>query len=169
MIYLAMPRITSGQTRVTTIVKTLGMNDSAKIYDKLAILEKASPDSSVKLLIAQLAPIKGITKIFPEEFSKYPKDLHVIWCIRALRYLTGLDFTAATKHVFRKDDSVRSQLLRVRGDQLSFFAVRMAHDVIYIAPIDTQEKIIMKWEKWYNDNIGRMKVVEPRDFNDWYF
>ncbi len=156
------------QNRLAEDVKTLGINDSNYVYKKLELFQN-NPDSAVRLLIGELSPITGVTRISPEDISRHLKEVHVIWCIRALRYLTGVDFTAKTQHKFKKEDEVRAYVLRDSGDLFRFFAVRMAHDVIYISPRDVQVKIISKWQNWYLQNAGHIGINKQTDFNQWYF
>lgn len=155
------------QDSIANLVTSLGINDSTYVYSKLDQL-KSQPDSAVGLLIGQLVPITDATRIPQAKFDVYRNDLHVIWCIRALRYLTGVSFEAPTQHKFSGRDKVRAYLLS-DGQRLSFFAVRMAANVIYIAPVDVQKKVIKEWENWYRQNRGHIEVKANPDFNDWFF
>ena len=149
-------------------VRTLGISDSSHLYSKLSLLEKNS-SKAVELLIRELKPIPEIGRILPEEVDKYLIQVHVVWCIRALRYLTAIDFTARTNYVFSDSEKVRSQFVHSKDGACSFFGVHMAHDVIYLAPLDAQRAIILKWQDWYKSNKDQIKLDRSLDFNSWYF
>ena len=153
---------------ITKAISDLGESDSSAIYQRLTLLE-SNPELSVRLLIDQLQPISHPTRIPPEEFSKHPTAYHIVWCVRALRYLTGLDFTAQTAYRFRRDESIRLQMVQSKRATCTFFGVHMAHDVIYLAPEDAQTAIIQKWHNWYDANRGKIKLDRSLKFNDWYF
>ncbi|HEY9164686.1 MAG TPA: hypothetical protein VIS48_00845 [Candidatus Kryptonia bacterium] len=159
---------TPAQGQLTITVQSLGINDSSYVYNKLAMLRN-EPDSSIQLLIAELSPINSVTRISPEEYDRHLKEVHIIWCIRALRYLTGLDFTARTQHKFAKAEKERSYFLRDKNGQVAFFADRMSHDVLYIAPPDAQSQIISKWKAWYRKHSGHVHLNKKTDFDNWYF
>lgn len=170
LIVLIKSNLIAADENIINIVKSLGINDSTTVYDKLELLRKY-PDLSIDLLIKELHMIK-VSKIVPEVYKKYPKEMHVVWCIRALRYLTGEDFMALTSYKFNKSEDGRNQLLHssdATSKEVTFFAVRMSHDVVYIAPLDAQKAIIKKWEQWFNKQTKPIKLAEPRSFNDWYF
>ena len=149
-------------------VKTLGIDDSDYVYRKLEILE-TNPDSAARFLIEELKPIRGVEAYAPEQYVKHKKDAHVIWCIRALRYLFGVDFAGHTKHVFTPRESIRVQMTQVDSGKFSFFGVRMSHDIVYIAPVDVQQEIIREWRDWYENNRQKIKLNRVWEFDDWYF
>jgi hypothetical protein len=157
----------SPQRDIHQIVHCLGINDSSTIYQDLEFLTNRL-DSSVALLVSELDTIQNLTKVSPEEVKRYSKAHHIVWCVRALRYLTGIDFTGRTKYVFQSGEGVRKKLLQVDKGEYSFFAVRMAHDTIYIAPIDVQIAVIRQWKAWL---VGRSLEInfKKRNFNDWYY
>ena len=128
-----------------TAVQRLGFQTKS---EDLAILTN-NPAASVKLLIAELSLIPE-KKILNAKQSDHEKAMHVIWCVRALRYLTGLDFHGTTGHRFSatEDEMARRDLLnRSKDGQVAFFAVWMSRDSIYVAPKDTQKEIIAKWKR----------------------
>jgi hypothetical protein len=156
------------EKRVSIVVKSLGIGDSSQIYERLEELEK-NPTESVRLLISELSPIHNVVRIPPEEAHRFHKALHVVWCIRALRYLTGQTFSGATSYRFVGRNNVRQSVLQAEDGGVSFFGVRMAHDVIYLAPLDAQLEIIHKWKRWFGENARIIRFEGRRDFNEWYF
>jgi len=148
------------------LVESLGPNTEADDLKQL----RASGRESVSLLIATLQPISE-NKVLPENRNKHRTALHVIWAIRALRYLTGRDFRAPTAHVFghSEDERTREQFLKKADHTVAFFATWMSRDSVYVAPVDAQRKIIEGWRKWFAELDERwMPVAEP-SINDWYF
>jgi len=150
------------------VVRTLGIDDSSEVYEKLTFLE-TDPDSAAKYLVAELKPIRSVVRIPPEQAQEYKSEVHVIWCIRALRYLFGIEFTARTRHKFKPDEKERLSEIRFGGGEFAFFGVRMSHDVIYIAPVDTQVEIIREWNDWCAKTSHKVTSDRMKDFLDWYF
>ncbi len=110
------------------------------------------PYQSGCLLIKELRNIPE-TAIYSNDEEKHKSSMHIIWCIRALRYLTGLDFKGTTKHIFTKQERDRKYWLTLKNEQeLPFFADWMSRENIYIAPKDAQEEIIKKWKSWFLEN-----------------
>lgn len=132
---------------VEDIVKELGRSENS--IDKVKELSQHS-EQAIPLLIEELRPLKE-ARILSEENK--PEAEHVLWCIRALRFLTGgVDFCATTTHRFAENDieKNRKYWLQFRhGKCLTFFALWPSRVSTYIAPLDVQEKIIGKWKAWY--------------------
>lgn len=130
-------------------VKSLGESDS--VLANIELLNK-EPAEATGLLIAELHTLDE-THIFSWEKEKHKEAMHVIWCIRALRYLTGgLDFEGRTAHEFGKSQTEQDRkywLDRDEDGELAFFAVWPSREATYIAPEDAQEVIINKWREWY--------------------
>src|SRR5262249_6986775 len=127
---------------------------------------------TVQLLVEQLTTISELA--LPEtDQEKRTDDMHVIWCIRALRYLTSLDFRAKTAHKFGKDDEeqYRDQFLHKKDDkEATFFGVWMSREYTFVAPVDAQRKIIKKWKKWLKNEATRFNFPPPDDdWDKWYF
>ena len=171
----------SSKVPIDEIVKRLGVIDSFGVKNELIVnggkengilLEKMekSVDKAVVLLVNELKVIKS-KRISPIDQGKYKEDVHVIWCIRALRYLTSINFTASTKHIFDKSEEPRKHFtsLRSRPKKYSFFGVWMSRDVIFVAPADVQTKIIEKWKRWLDKNQSKIKLKKLKDPDDWYF
>ncbi|MGH9738711.1 MAG: hypothetical protein ACRD4X_09000 [Candidatus Acidiferrales bacterium] len=129
-------------------------NDNFAIVEDLA----RSPDRSVPLLVEELHPIQE-TRILASESR--PQAEHVLWCLRALRYLCGgRDFCAKTNYAF--GDSALEQNRRYwlyfrYHTCVSFFAMWPSRGSVYIAPADAQSDIIRAWKSWLRLNAADLK------------
>ena len=112
------------------------------------------PDSLVRVL-EPVAP------------GKHLETPRVVWYIRALRSLTGLDFKAPTKA--RLTDDQRERLHPDTAGNTPFFTRDMGWDVIWVAPKDAQLAIIRKWRAWFATEGKTFKYVNDRNHKDWYF
>jgi hypothetical protein len=110
-------------------------------------------------------------KITPADEEKQKTAMHVIWCIRALRYLTGgLDFTGRTRYRFKESERERKHFLTIKSEtELPFFSVWMSRDTIYIAPLDVQREIIDKWIQWYEEQGKAFPYKASENIDQWYF
>lgn len=113
---------------IPEIVKQLGIPENCSdtgtesgINDNMLIerLQK-EPDIAVELLVKELKPVKAI-KILACEQLKFKTAVHIVWCIRALRCLTSIDFRAETKDESKVDEN-RLYFTSLGGeDGYSFF------------------------------------------------
>lgn len=126
----------------------------------------------VELLVAELRPI-STNAISYEEQSLRTDSMHVIWCIRALRYLTGLDFIAPTEHRFKEseEEQTRHQFLHNKSEtEVAFFGVWMSREHTFVAPKDAQRAIIEKWRLWLSKEEKNFSYPETlQGFSEWYF
>lgn len=93
-----------------------------------------------------------------------PDDGHVIWCIRALRCLTGKDFQRRTK--VAGPYAMEEQY--PRNEPMPFFWEWMSHGQLFLAPKDVQTAVIEDWRKWIAEN-PRFAVQPFTDLGDWYW
>jgi hypothetical protein len=165
-------RSQTDSNKVILLIKSLGIssydNSGDKDFATLDTLYKYH-ETSIKYLIDELTPVKAVSKITPEKYDQFKVQTHMIWCIRALRFITGIDLTSKTVHRFKKNEDERSCFLHSVDNEVSFFGVRMSHDVIFIAPKDAQINIIKKWKSWYEKNRGDIQLNKNPRLNDWYF
>lgn len=130
-------------------VKHLGTTYNDNGQEIVADLAK-TPRASVQLLIEELHPVKGV-RILASEYK--PGAEHVLWCIRALRYLTdGKDFCGKTDHRFGSSEIEQNRrywLYFRHHSCVSFFAMWPSRGSEYIAPVDAQKEIIAKWKRWF--------------------
>jgi hypothetical protein len=92
----------------------------------------------------------------------------VVWYIRALRSLTGLDFTAPTAAQLPDTELPYLRPDKTTGN-VHFFGWHMAWDDTWLAPRDAQQAIIHRWQAWFASEGQTFKYVNNRHHNDWYF
>jgi len=133
------------------IEKTVGhLGESAeRLNDDLDKLE-LNPHKAVELLVGQLRVIPRRTYF---EKNKTRESRHVIGCLRALRYLTGLTFSAKTNTVLSSDEKqfldFKKEMRDANADhKLHFFSVWMSRNAEFVAPKDAQAQIIEHWKTW---------------------
>jgi hypothetical protein len=172
----ASPATPRHRIEVDEVVKVLGSDD--RDLERIKTLAH-QPVESARLLVRELHPVTGIRIPSWEPRAKWKDTLHVVWCIRALRYITGgLDFRAATAHHFGTSEIERNREWFVGGEQfrkdrtVCFFGVWMSRDSTYIAPHDAQIEIIREWRAWYEQHGKTFSYVDQaRDQPPevWYF
>lgn len=128
-------------------VENLGRGeDNVKIVETLA----KTPQLSTKLLIGELHPIQE-SRILNGQEKPYAE--HVLWCLRALRYVTGgKEFCAKTSYKFGSSEEERNRRYWIffrYKTCASFFAMWPSRSSEYIAPGDAQISIIRKWKDWF--------------------
>jgi hypothetical protein len=138
-------------------------------FARVQLLAK-NPASATGLLISELRVIHD---------TRIPADKqigdaeHVLWAIRALRFITGgKDICAPTQYHFGKSEQEQNRRywLTFRSQQcLEFFAMWPSRSIDYVAPADVQEQIISRWGKWYETEGGTYRyrpLVNPKP-EDW--
>ena len=156
-------------SEVSIMVENLGPNTLPRDLKQL----RKDPHLAARLLVTQLKPVSEV-EIWPGEKEKHHDAMKVLWSIRSLRYLTGQDFLAETKHRFGhgKTDDTRNQMLHHHAgakNRVTFFGVWMSRDCVYFAPADAQKKIIAKWKEWLEDNGDTFVPAEEAGVSEWYF
>ena len=128
--------------------------------DNFAVLYK-NPRRSTEILISSLKPVRR---------GQYLSNHHpqVVWNIRALRSLTGLDFRAPTKADLSEEEA---HFLDhdAKTDEVCFFGTWMSRDRVWVAPLDAQTAIIRKWEMWFEHHGRTFSYVHDKNFDNWYF
>lgn len=145
---------------IKSAIAKLSEDIDEKGMDNFEILYK-NPRRSTELLVATLKPVRRGQYIT----GKHPQ---VVWNIRALRSLTGLDFRAATQadlteyeaHFLDHDPN---------SDEVHFFGTWMSRDRVWVAPLDAQTEIIKKWRNWFSEHGETFIFVNDRNFDHWYF
>jgi hypothetical protein len=154
----AQPAPTDGQIR--TAIAKLGVGTDENGFAEFEVLYR-SPRRSAEILIASFKPIRR---------GQYLGGNHpqVVWNIRALRSLTGLDFRAATQADLTADEA---HFLGhdPKTDEVEFFGTWMSRDTVWVAPVDAQTTIIRKWRKWFREHGETFAYVNDRNFDHWYF
>lgn len=161
---------------IDKLVKALGSDNND--LERIRILAQ-QPGESARLLVAELHPVAGIRILSGERGARWKDTLHVIWCLHALRYITGgLEFRARTAHEFSSGEIEEHRKWFVGGEQfrkdgtVRFFGVWMSRDSTYIAPPDAQIEIIQKWKAWYEQHGKTFAYVDPKQDQPpdvWYF
>ena len=125
-------------------------------------------DAAIDELLAGLHPLERKEELREDDLAAQ----NVVYRIRALRYLTSTDFIAETSHRFGKSPaqaSRRQELFgspRCKGKGIPFFGEWMSRGIVYLAPIDTQQRIIDQWREWARSPNRKIKVAQ--DLNDWW-
>lgn len=136
------------------------LGEADKGFSELETLYK-NPRRSAELLIRALQPVRR---------GQYTGGKHpqVVWNIRALRSLTGLDFRGATQADLTEDEA---HFLDddPKTDGVRFFGTWMSRDRCWVAPVDAQTTIIKKWRKWFKEKGDSFTYVNDRNFDNWYF
>jgi hypothetical protein len=146
--------------QIKAAITRLGEEHDSKGLINFDILYE-NPRRSAELLIATLKPIRR---------GQYTTGKHpqVVWNIRALRSLTGLNFRGPTKadlteyeaHFLGHDPQT---------DEVDFFGTWMSRDRVWVAPLDAQTTIIKKWKTWFREHGQSFTYVNDRNSDDWYF
>jgi len=103
------------------------------------------------LLVQQLHTV-NITHVLQDQTTQYPDDMHVIWSLRGLYYITGFEFrggSAAELKKLKLDKTREYWLLFRSGDQVDMFSIWESRGSLFVAPPGVQQAIIDKWKAWY--------------------
>lgn len=141
--------------------------DSTNAMHSLSIM-KLHPKEYTKLLIDTLAVIENTDKITSAEATSRKSDIHKVWIVRALAFLTGKQ-VATSKVIKANIDEERLQFLSKPNGKLKYFGVQMSTETIYIAPVNGQAEIIRLWKSWACNNLKNYEFPENVDLNNWYF
>lgn len=145
-------RGTAEQWSLRGAVRQLGLpgNDNFAGVNGLA----KTPRASANLLVQQLHTVRNPASTTVSDNDTYVN--HVLWVIRALRYITGgMDFCAPTNHKFAKSGqgAYRNYWLHFANKNcVTYFAVWPSRGQFFIAPVDAQQKIIEAWRQWYAED-----------------
>jgi len=165
----------SGQEGAVQIINQLGRNSNPNLAYKanLQMLKQlaACPQEAVKILVNEIKPVNIVKLDNPSNNAKLNADAHhVLWCFRALYYLTGHTILAESSYKFTDSelDHNRSGLI-IAGGKYAFFVEWMSRGTVYFAPEDAQAAIIQKWKMWAEQNVASYHFPENVNFNNWYF
>ena len=170
----ALSEETAAQTlKLEDVVTSLG-TDEQKIGPDFQELVK-DPHLSVALLIKELHPIER--KAYFEN-KKTAESRHILYCLRALHYLTGNTFSAKTKFKLTDDEKqfldFNTQMHDTNPSHtLHFFGVWMSRNADFVAPEDTQRMIIKMWKDWQKENGNTFQFKTSKKLmdavDDWYW
>lgn len=161
MLFALFPVVSCAQTRGTDIdslikntIRDIGGDDYQQDFKILS----QHPLRSTELLIKSLRLVGR---------GKYRTHPRVVWYIRALRFLTKLDFKARTDG--RLTDDEKNFLVYDDERQVKFFGTWMSRDIVFVAPKDAQGKIIRQWRDWFTMNGKTHNYSDSTPLDDWYF
>lgn len=135
--------VSSQVSAATTGAQKLSCPDNAKMR---ALVQSSwhEPDHRASFAVFRDEPaiaacyLVNELQVVPEKWirggdqDKHPKTMHVIWSLRALRYITGgINFKGKTKYRFNESSEIeanRKQFLRPENNEVPFFAVWMSRD-----------------------------------------
>lgn len=141
---------------VAVLVKHIG---SAKDGDPTATLAQLHQHNgeAVDHLIEELSPVGDV---------RDPSWKHMVWCIRALRSLTGKRFEFRTTETL----TARQREFLKPNRPIPFFALRMSTSQYFLAPRDVQHKIIESWRQWWEEARSNHPTTAKYAFSStWYF
>lgn len=152
---------------VAGIVRQLGTNRDAAPFCSVRHLH-VHGRAAVPLLVRQLLVLRPDTP--------WDTELHVIWCVRALRSITGqkFQFSHRAKMVRRYNclPSPRKcpgRLVKNTGEPMPFFEEGMSRPQIYLSPPDVRWRVIQAWKTWVNKNGRTFTVQEYDGIGDWFW
>ncbi|MFZ3342636.1 MAG: hypothetical protein WA213_17260 [Terriglobales bacterium] len=159
-LYFEAKRLSPSDAEIRAAIAKLGENTDEKGFTQFEILYE-NPRRSTELLVATLKPVRR---------GQYVSGRHpqVVWNIRALRSLTGLDFRAPT-HADLTADEAHFLDHNPKTEEVQFFGTWMSRDRVWVAPLDAQTTIIKKWRTWFREHGQLFTYVNDRNFDDWYF
>jgi hypothetical protein len=149
----------TSDAEIKAAIAKLDVGTDENGFVRFEILYK-NPRRSTELLISSLKPARH---------GQYSSGNHpqVVWKIRALRSLTGVDFRAKTKSELDEDES--HFLDRNAKGEVRLFGTWMSRDRVWVAPVDAQTAIITRWQDWFKKHGEAFTYVNDRNFDDWYF
>ena len=158
-LYFEAKRLQPSDAEIKAAIARLGENTDEKGFTKFEILYE-DPRRSTELLVATLKPVRRSQYVG----GKHPQ---VVWNIRALRSLTGLDFRAPT-HADLTADEAHFLDHNPKTDEVQFFGTWMSRDRVWVAPVDAQTTIIRKWREWFSQHGKGFKYVNDPVADHWY-
>ena len=161
--------VACGDAAIQAVVRDLEVTDYRRSFP--ALLRR--PRTAAACLVGELRVIEQ-AKLPPKkpwEAGVPDPALHVIWSLRALRFLTGgREFHApTTSRPTRRNEHEHVIASRDRPDELRFFGTWMSRETVFLAPGDTQQKIIEQWKRWLQDDAARYDFRPAARIDDWYF
>ena len=159
-VYFEAKRLLPSDAEIRAAIAKLGENTDEKGFTRFEILYD-DPRRSTELLVATLKPVRRGQYIV----SKHPQ---VVWNIRALRSLTGLDFRAPT-HADLSADEAHFLDHNPKTEEVQFFGTWMSRDRVWVAPVDAQTTIIRKWREWFAQHGNGFMYVNDPVADHWYF
>jgi hypothetical protein len=136
----------------------LGQSDSG--FRETFPMFSRDPGLSIKLLLDDLDVCSDAPREKIQRYSDAVKQNHVIWCIRALQYLTGDMFYGTTNHKFSSRETKREAELK-KGAPEGKYSFCVWDDGDFVAPKDVQEQVIHDWKNKYGGELTAKKISLP--------
>jgi hypothetical protein len=138
-------------------------------YDIQPAMEEISknPLAASCFLVRDLKPVRQKKLTSVQAYSVKP-----IWALRGLRYLTNCkDFSGRLIHQESIDpkDARGNFLLRNGAEKVPFFSTWMSRDISFIAPVEVQQQVILKWQDWYTSEASSFSYQQCGSIDEWYF
>lgn len=131
-------------------------SDSLVAWD----LFRANPQRTVDLILPTLQPVK--------------RDLHLgapnmVWRVRVLQRLTGLEYRAATRARLTEDE--RKHLEADSARVVRFAGEDRDPGMTWTAPADAQKAIIARWRAWWAMDALKpaLPIVAHEDDRTWWY
>ena len=159
------------QAGIEDRVRRLGLHGHGDDLVDVQELAK-TPYESVGALIRELHPIARPERA---EIDDARETEHLISTIAALRFITGggnfytvsgQDFCAKTTWKFGDSEEEKDRrywLYFNRANCVSFFAIWPSRYRVYLAPLDAQRELIIKWRQWYDTEAKAYRFAPPPD------
>jgi hypothetical protein len=145
---------------IRAAIAKLGEGTDQNGFARFEILYR-NPRRSAQLLISSLTPVRHGQYLT----GKHPQ---VVWDIRALRSLTGLDFRGPTEAGLTQEEAHFLDHDPKTGG-VEFFGTWMSRDRVWVAPVDAQAAIIKRWREWFREHGETFTYVNDKNFDHWYF
>jgi hypothetical protein len=166
----------TNESQILLIVGGLGREAKTgqEFSNNIAVLKQLSnyPKKAVPILIGELNPVSIVKLDYATNNpAENAEARHVVWCLRALYYLTGHKILASSSYRLTDSDldKIRSGLVVKESGKWAFFAEWMSRGTLYFAPLDAQKIIIEEWKNWLKREAATYRFPKTVDFNEWYF
>ena len=94
-------------------------------------------------------------------------EMHIIWCLRSLRYLTGIKQYGECDELETLVDEDSFYWLKLNEAGVPFFSTKMSTDTVYVAPSVVQKSIILEWKKKIYERTYELR--SDVQLSVWYF
>ena len=123
-------------------------------------LFRAHPQRTVDLIIPTLRPLRH---------DLYLGAPNMVWRVRVLQRLTGLEFRAPTRARLTEDE--RAHLAPDSMRVVRFAGENRDRGMTWTAPADAQKAILAKWRGWWDTDARKpvLPMVKHDDDRKWWY
>lgn len=162
--------------QIVELIEVLGRDENRRYTQLVEDIKKLAqtPETATELLIRELKPIDLIQLDCADNNPATDAEgRHVVWCLRAIYFLTGERFCATTQYE-PTDSELDQRRVGLIHDyrtpqKVRFFVEWMSRGSVYFAPLDAQMKIISQWKSWLERHGKTHNYRKDAELNDWYF